>query len=287
MICRIYHGTSQKVNKLYYKLNLERLLDLLARDLGSSKTVVIENQYNQTNHEHLGKLLTYAGGSDASTAIWISEEIQDEHRQALEWLNQRTDTETQFFAVVLEILQIDDSKPALDFKLIVSPNEWQKSKKQKTSTNPSSRGEKYRSYFQVLIDDLREKHDFTRAEAGLAQNWYNFSSGLGGISYGAWFAKSGKVLAYVNMRQKTDEDRINIFNMLEEQKGEIESNFGSPLEWTRDAEKSLSRIAISRDGDIESSDSELEEIREWHIENLLKLKEVFQPEIEQVLEALG
>ena len=262
-------------------------LDLRAQDLGSSKTIVIENQFKRTDHDHLGKLLTYAAGFDASTVIWISEEVRDEHRQTLEWLNQRTDTETQFFAVVLEVLQIDDSKPALNFKLIVSPNEWRKSKKQKTSTNPSSRGEKYRLYFQLLIDELRENHKFTGAEVGLAQNWYNFSSGLGGISYGTWFARGSKVLAYVNIRQKTDESRIKIFNILEKRKVKIESNFDNPLEWTRDAEKSLSRIAISRDGDIESSDSELEEIKQWHIENLLKLKEVFQPEIEQALKILN
>ena len=75
--------------------------------------------------------------------------------------------------------------------------------------------------------------------------------------------------------------------MLENRKREIESNFGNPLEWTREAEKSLSRIAISCDGDIELSDSELEEIREWHIENLLKIKKVFTPEIEKALKALG
>ena len=75
--------------------------------------------------------------------------------------------------------------------------------------------------------------------------------------------------------------------MLENRKREIGSNFGSPLEWSRDAEKSTSRIAISRDGDIELPDSELEEIRKWHIENLLKLKEVFQPEIEQALKTLN
>ena len=78
-----------------------------------------------------------------------------------------------------------------------------------------------------------------------------------------------------------------LFDALEKRKGEIESNFGSPLEWQRLDEQQRSWIAISRDGNIELSDDELEEIREWHIKNLLKLKEVFQPEIEKVLETLG
>ena len=93
--------------------------------------------------------------------------------------------------------------------------------------------------------------------------------------------------AYVNIYQTTAEKRIKIFNMLEKRKVEIESNFGNSLEWAREAEKSVSRIVISCDGDIELSDDELEEIREWHIENLLKLKEVFQPEIERALVALN
>ena len=262
-------------------------LDLLAQDLGSPRTVIIENQLTQTDHDHLGKLLTYAAGFDASIVVWISEEVRDEHRQAMEWLNQRTDTETQFFAVVVEVLQIDNSKPALDFKLVVSPNEWQKSKKQKTSTNLTPKQEKYKDYFQVLIDELREKHKFTKARAGQPQNWYTFSSGIRGIGYGAQFAKGGKVLAYVNIYQDISGNRLDLFDTLQKQNKNIESNFGTALEWNRAEEQQVSWLAVYRDGNIESSDSELEEIRKWHIANLLKLKEVFQPEIEQVLETLN
>lgn len=258
-------------------------LDLLAKDLGTSRTVIIENQLTQTDHDHLGKLLTYAAGFNAATVIWVSNIVRDEHRQALEWLNQRTDTETQFFAVVVEVLKIDDSKPAFNFKPVVFPNEWQKSKKQKTAANISSKGEKYRAYYQALIDELREKHKFTGARVGQPQNWYSFSSGIQGVLYSAVFAQGGKTRAEIYIDQGDQEKNKTIFDVLKAREQEITANYGSPLEWERLDDKRASRIAIYRDGVIESSDSELEEIRKWHIDNLLKIKKVFTPEVQQAL----
>ena len=232
-------------------------LDLLAKDLTSSRTVIIENQLSQTNHDHLGKLLTYSAGFDASTAIWLSEEIRDEHRQALEWLNQKTDINTQFFGVVVEILKIDDSKPALNFKPVVFPNEWQKSERQKTATNTSPKREKYRSYYQELIDELRESHNFTRASAGQPQNWCAFASGFPGIRYYTSFVKGSKVYAALNLEKEVQEENKNLFDALEKQKADITSNFGGALEWERADENKSSKIAVYRDGDIESSEGEI------------------------------
>lgn len=261
-------------------------LDLLAKDLGSSRTVIIENQLTQTDHDHLGKLLTYAAGFDASTVVWVSEVIRDEHRQALEWLNQRTDTETHFFAVVVEVLKIDESKPAFNFKPVVFPNEWQKSQRQSTSTSRSPKGEKYRAYFQALIDELSENHNFTGARTAQTRNRHYFSSGTQGIYYEVRFTQRGKVRAGVYIGQGSQEENKNLFDALRKRQAEITSSFGRELEWERQDKDVISRIAVYRDGLIESSDSELEEIRKWHIEKLLKLKQVFTAEIEQALETI-
>ena len=113
----------------------------------------------------------------------------------------------------------------------------------------------------------------------------SFSSGIQGISYGAEFAKGNTVRACIYLYN--NEKIRNLFVVLEKQGAETISNFGSPIKWELREEQQYSRIAVYRDGSIESSDSELEEIREWHIENLLKLKEVFQPEIEMALETLN
>lgn len=250
-------------------------LDLLAKDLGTNKTVIIENQLEITDHDHLGKLLTYAAGFDASVIIWIADNIRDEHRQSLEWLNQRTDTETLFFGVAIEILQIDDSQPAFNFKLIVSPNEWQKTKRQQSNKTLSTKAETYREYFQLLIDELREKHKFTGARKGQPQSWYSFASGFSGITYGASFAMGNRVRVELYIDSTNTEKNKNLFDKLAQEKEKIEEKFGQPLEWERLDEKRASRIAIYRYGSIEDDEETLKKIQFWTIEHLLKLKNIF------------
>ena len=111
-------------------------LDVLATDLNQNRPVIIENQLETTNHTHLGQLLTYAAGYDANVIVWLTREFRDEHRQALDWLNQRTGEDTQFFGVVVELLRIGNSPYAPYFKLVATPNKWRIRKNEVTSLLP-------------------------------------------------------------------------------------------------------------------------------------------------------
>ncbi|HWP30766.1 MAG TPA: DUF4268 domain-containing protein [Fimbriimonadales bacterium] len=253
-------------------------LDILAKDLSTGHLVIIENQFGDTDFDHLGKMLTYAAGFDASKVIWISENVRDEHRQTIEWLNQRTDTDTQFFAIEIEVFKIDDSKPAYNFKPIVFPNEWRKSKKEGRKETPSARGEAYRAFFQSLIDELRTKHSFTKARIAQPQSWYAFPTGFSGITYAVAFSYGGRVRVelYLDMGE-TDENK-KLFDWLYEQKQSIESELGESLDWERLDERRASRIAIYRDGSIDEVEK-LDEIRAWAIQELLKFRNVFLPRL--------
>jgi hypothetical protein len=263
-------------------------LDILAKDLGSSKSVIIENQLTQTDHDHLGKLLTYAAGFNASIVIWISESIREEHRQAMDWLNQRTDNETSFFGVVVEVIKIDNSKPAFNFKLVASPNEWQKNKKrQAQKVSVSTKGEKYRNYFQYLIDTLRDTHRFTSAKAGQPQNWYSFSSGVSGLTYGANFSQGGRARTELYIDLGDQEKNNFVFDQLFNVKDELESALGEQLAWERLDNKRASRIALYTDGSIEDSAAELERVKDWHIDRLLKLKSILGSKIGKLSKDAG
>ena len=131
-------------------------LDLLARVTGTNETVIIENQLEPTDHDHLGKLLTYAGGCDADVIVWLAREFRDEHRQALDWLNQRTVDDTRFFGVVVEVWTIDDSRPAPHFTMVAAPNEWRREAVRNVRQgNLSDKNRRYERFFQSLIDALR------------------------------------------------------------------------------------------------------------------------------------
>lgn len=254
-------------------------LDLLANDLGTGGKVIIENQLTPSDHDHLGKLITYAAGFGAEKVIWLAEILREEHRQALEWLNQRTDEETQFFAVTVEVLQIDNSRPAYDFKVLVMPNEWQKTAKRRRSAPGSDKGERYRDFYQRLIDELREKHHFTGARVGQPQNWYSFTSGHTGIRYGLVFTQGSKVRAELYIDLGDAEKNQQVFEYLEQRKQEIESDYGAPLSWERLDNRRASRVAIYRVGSIQDEGETLDSIHDWSVDELLRIKRVFSERV--------
>jgi len=258
-------------------------LDIMAKDLGTGRTVVIENQLTETDHDHLGKLLTYAGGFDAGVLVWIAKELRDEHRRALEWLNEQTGPDIDCFGVVIEVIRVDDSKPAFNFKPVVFPNEWQKDKGG-GRPRASPKAEAYREYFQSLIDELRTKHKFTGAKVGQPQNWYSLSSGVRGIIFSNSFAQGGKIRAeiYIDLQDKDRNKRL--FDQLHEQRVTIEKEYGGSLSWERLDDRRASRIAAYREGSIDEPAEAHTELRQWSIENLLKLKKVLLPKAKELLE---
>ena len=101
-------------------------VDIFADEAGTGRKVVIENQLEETNHDHLGKIITYAAGKDAEVVIWIVAHARDEHKQAIEWLNQHTDSDFGFFLVEIQLWRIGESDPAPRFQVVERPNEWTK-----------------------------------------------------------------------------------------------------------------------------------------------------------------
>lgn len=258
-------------------------LDLLARDLGRNRLVVIENQLGATDHDHLGKLLTYAAGHDAGVIVWIAHEIREEHRQTLDWLNQHMDESVDIFGVLVEVLQIDDSRPAYNFRLVAFPNEWRKRTITSGATPASAKGEAYRAFFQVLIDRLRERHKFTGLRVAPAANWVSFASGVTGMIYGANFPQGDRVRVELYVDRGDVDLNKRTFDALAADKAGIEADFGEPLSWERLDEKRASRVAVYRPGSIEAAPQQLDEIRQWMIDHLLRMKKVFGPHLAHVL----
>lgn len=260
-------------------------IDLLAHDLTYDRLVVIENQFGVTDHQHLGKLLTYAAGRNAKAVVWISQQIRDEHRQAIDWLNQNTVEELEFFALELELLQIDDSRPAYHFRLVAFPNGWQKKTRSIGRKKIGERGTAYQSFFQKLIDELREKHHLTRAKRALPQNWCRFPTSTPGVSLAVSFTEDNQISTEVYIGRGDALKNKALFDQLFRLRSKIETQFGGKLDWQRMDEADACRIALYRDGSIEDDGKKLEEIAKWMIQSLSSLKKAFDLEIQKTIQS--
>ena len=141
--------------------------DILCKDEITGKVVLIENQLEPTNHDHLGKIITYASGLDASVVVWIVASAREEHASAIEWLNKHTDDDVSFFLVEIHAYKIGDSEPAPQFKIIEQPNDFVKSVKAISKNSDISDTEKKRLEFWTQFNEVLEERGkpFNRRKA--------------------------------------------------------------------------------------------------------------------------
>ena len=253
-------------------------LDLLAQDSGTNRQMIIENQLETTDHDHLGKLLTYASGYDAKVIVWIAREFKDEHRQALDWLNQLSPEETEFFGVVIGLWKIGSPPPAPHFKVVSSPNEWRKGNA-RPAPAPSERMERYRSFFQRLIDTLREEKRVTTARKGQPQSWYEFASGVTGFKYSASFTSDSKARVGIYVDSGRKEQNEKYFDELREEQDSLGSAFNEPLQWLRLDTRRACRIVVETPASIDDDDETLNHIHDWMVQNVMRFRSVFGPKL--------
>lgn len=255
--------------------------DIIARDPSTNELVVIENQFGNTDHRHLGQLITYASVLGAGVVVWIAETIRPEHKAAIDFLNQNLRESLRLFAVEAGVIRIDASKPAFVLKVVSLPLETPP--RTTDVPNPASETkEKYRNYFQELIDELRENHRFTNARTGQPQNWYTFSSENSRVfKYSTSFAQGGRVRVEVYLDCGDETKNEQLFDCLLGQRSDIEKEFGAELTWERLDTRRACRVAIYRDGEIDADSETLAEIRRWAIDQLLRFKKVFPERIKR------
>jgi len=255
-------------------------LDLVGTDNFSQMPVIIENQFGGSNHDHLGKLITYSAAKEAGIIIWIANEIQIAHINAVEWLNEISPQEMMFYGVELEVFQIDNSLPAPNFRIVAGPPPSKR--KAIVSGEISPRNKRY----QVFFDKLRSKilkiqPNFTRAKA-MPQSWWSLGIGRSGFSVASCFTIDNKfrVEIYIDMGKKEYNEMA--FAELKENRVVIEENISEELIWDPLPDSRACRIYLATDGTIDDNEQKLTEIVDRAAPLIIKFREIFGPLVKNV-----
>jgi hypothetical protein len=234
--------------------------DILCKDVLSQNFVLIENQLEKTDHSHLGQILTYASGLGAKTVVWVARQFTDEHRAALDWLNEITEEDYGFFALEIELWRIGESDPAPKFNIISKPNEWRRTVSD-TARTPGELPERrrfYQSYWTAFRDYLQQRPGTTlRSQKPPPDHWTNFAIGRSGFYLTATASVEKHRLGAELYMRPGDIDPKEAFRRLESQKADIEREVGLQLEWQELKDAKGSRIAVYR------QDVQLDQDNDW------------------------
>lgn len=244
-------------------------VDIYARESGSSRGIIIENQLEDTDHDHLGKIITYAAGKDAQVIIWIVKRARDEHKQAIEWLNQHTDEDIGFFLIEIELWCIGDSLPAPRFNVVERPNEWAKTVKAAETLTPLKKLQL--DFWQQFCDYAFEKDsNFSKifsCRKAFAANWYNLSTGISSVVVEFTINTSrNRATAGLYVKEK------DWYEQLKDNEAAIEKELDAPIEWS-EGEKN-GRMIIIKPFSADFGKKDYKAYFDWFMEKGILMKKI-------------
>jgi len=245
-------------------------VDIYAEEPNTSRKVIIENQLERTDHDHLGKLITYASGLDAEIIIWIVKDVLEEHQQAIDWLNENTEEKINFFAIRMEVWKIGESQPAPNFHIVSKPNNWTKSLKQSIQKTALSETKLLQLKFWDGFKEFAKNEQLNlRLRKTNLQHWYDISFGRTDCHIGLTVNSQKNELAcevYIPNSKET-------YKEFENHKTDIDNQLEN-LIWMELPNKKASRIKQLRKGDFTKKDK-WDEYFKWLGETALEFQNTF------------
>lgn len=251
-------------------------LDILARDPDSGREVVVENQLNASNHDHLGKSIAYASGVSADVIVWISPQFYDEHIDAVQWLNQNTQQGVDFFAINVEVLKIGESEPAVNFNAVEEPSGFRDEVKEEDLTKSQ---ETRKAFWRQLQEKLQEKNRESAQYVLSARKpntgpWYGQPTGNGDVKMRFWLHLKDR---WIDTRLVFKDN--SIYDALKEERVDIENAFDDEVEWMDHGEDRQDAVLlVKRDANLDNEDR-WDEYVTWFMETGEKVIDVVGPRI--------
>lgn len=248
-------------------------VDIFASETGTDRKIIIENQLEDTNHDHLGKLITYASGKSADIIIWVVKRAREEHKAAIEWLNNHTDDKIGFFLCEIKLYRIGDSNPAVKFEIVEKPNDW--TKEIKKSSGGLNATQQARLDYWTAFNDYAFKNsafakEFKKRKPG-PDHWLSFSIGSSACGMSVLrLQNDGKVAVEFYISN----DKA-LYHSLFAKKDTIEADTGFELDWRELPEKKASRILVEKAVDL-SNEADWPLQFDWVMDTMIKMKKAFK-----------
>lgn len=247
--------------------------DLFAKDETTGIKVIIENQLEMSNHDHLGKIITYASGLDAKVVVWIVKEAREEHRSAIEWLNNNTNSNINFFLIEIHAYKIGNSDNAPMFQVIEQPNDFIKNNKSINSNDTMNKSQSQRLEFWNQFNNvLVERGKPFNVRKATTDHWYNVAIGTSDAHIDITLVNKDSVIGvelYIT-------DNKGLFDKLYQRKDEIENDLGFKLDWRRLNNSKASRIVTFIKGLNFDDHSNYNELMNKTIDLAVLMRDIFK-----------